>query len=438
MANIALRVDGLGKRYRVGHRTADPHYTALRDVIARHAAALVRTSRALLRGEAIVDGDVVEEFWALQDVTFEIPRGERVGIIGRNGAGKSTLLKVLSGITEPTRGRVEVHGRVASLLEVGTGFHPELTGRENVFLSGAILGMTHREIQAKFDAIVDFAEVERFLDTPVKHFSSGMYTRLAFAVAAHLEPEILVVDEVLAVGDLRFQRKCLGKMDEVGRNEGRTVLFVSHQMAAITRLCTHTIWMDQGRVVESGVTADIVGRYQQGTEAQATFTGALALVRRHGGEGRLRFTRVRTFAGTRESFGDLVTGEECAIRADFVATVVGARFNPTRGRISLAFESDAGVTVILSSEMLPKLPVDGTGAPGSVTFQLPRNPLTPGHYSIKLFLESDGVIEDWITEGIVVQVSPGDYYGSGRLCPAGFEGRAVLVDFDMRLGGEGC
>ena len=196
----------------------------------------------------MVQGDEVEEFWALKDVSFEVKQGEVLGIIGRNGAGKSTLLKILSRITEPTEGRVSLRGRVASLLEVGTGFHPELTGRENIFLNGAILGMTQREIRKKFDEIVAFAEVEKFLDTPVKHYSSGMYVRLAFAVAAHLEPEILVVDEVLAVGDAEFQKKCLGKMDEVSRREGRTVLFVSHNMGVISNLCSLAIWLDAGQV----------------------------------------------------------------------------------------------------------------------------------------------------------------------------------------------
>ena len=220
----AIKVENLGKSYLVGHNAAQgERYTALRDVIACNAKSLARKTRDMFHGRAIIQGDEVEEFWALKDVSFEIKQGDRVGIIGRNGAGKSTLLKILSRITEPTTGRITINGRVASLLEVGTGFHPELTGRENIFLNGAILGMGRKEIQRKFDEIVDFAEVEKFLDTPVKRYSSGMYVRLAFAVAAHLEPEILVVDEVLAVGDAQFQKKCLGKMKEVG-SEGRTVI----------------------------------------------------------------------------------------------------------------------------------------------------------------------------------------------------------------------
>jgi lipopolysaccharide transport system ATP-binding protein len=209
----------------------------------------------------VVQGDSIEEFWALRDVNFEVQEGEVLGVIGRNGAGKSTLLKILSRITEPTAGRVSLRGRVASLLEVGTGFHPELSGRENVYLNGAILGMSRAEIRKKFDEIVAFAEVERFLDTPVKRYSSGMYVRLAFAVAAHLEPEILIVDEVLAVGDTDFQKKCLGKMDEVSRREGRTVLFVSHNVGAIVDLCRSAVWLDQGFIREQGPARELITKY---------------------------------------------------------------------------------------------------------------------------------------------------------------------------------
>ncbi|NCA77756.1 MAG: ATP-binding cassette domain-containing protein [Alphaproteobacteria bacterium] len=246
MSMFAIKVENLSKSYLVGHNAAKrENYIALRDVIAQNAKSLARKTRDMLTGRPIIQGDEIEEFWALKDINFEIKQGDRVGIIGRNGAGKSTLLKILSRITEPTTGRIQINGRVASLLEVGTGFHQELTGRENIFLNGAILGMSRKEIQRKFDEIVEFAEIEKFLDTPVKRYSSGMYVRLAFAVAAHLEPEILVVDEVLAVGDTQFQKKCLGKMDDVAKG-GRTVIFVSHNMAAIKSLC------DKGLVLSNG------------------------------------------------------------------------------------------------------------------------------------------------------------------------------------------
>ena len=252
-----IKADNLGKRYVLSHREQE-RYLALRDVMARS----VRTLGQKLRHPFAPHRQTVtrEDFWALKDISFEIGQGDRVGIIGRNGAGKSTLLKILSRITEPSAGRVAINGRVASLLEVGTGFHPELTGRENIFLNGAILGMSRAEISRKFDEIVDFAEVERFLDTPVKRYSSGMYVRLAFAVAAHLEPEILVVDEVLAVGDLQFQKKCLGKMQDVGK-EGRTVLFVSHNMQAIRQLCDRAIMLKSGTLQHDGEVGETIDVY---------------------------------------------------------------------------------------------------------------------------------------------------------------------------------
>src|SRR5436189_5100855 len=261
MSNNVIAVENLSKSYLVGHQyMSHESYTTLRDGIARQARNFTRKTFDFVRGRQTVQGDEVEEFWALRDVSFEVKWGEVLGIIGRNGAGKSTLLKILSRITEPTRGRVTIRGRVASLLEVGTGFHPELTGRENIFLNGAILGMTRAEIKRKFDEIVAFAEIAKFLDTPVKRYSSGMYVRLAFAVAAHLEPEILLVDEVLAVGDAIFQRKCLGKLGGVGQ-VGRTVLFVSHNMPAVINLCQKAIVLDRGRLAFQGDAKSAVDFY---------------------------------------------------------------------------------------------------------------------------------------------------------------------------------
>jgi lipopolysaccharide transport system ATP-binding protein len=260
MSETVITVEDLSKSYLVGHETAQPErYKALRDEIAREARNFVRKASDLLHGRQIVQGDEVEEFWALKNVSFEVKKGEVLGIIGSNGAGKSTLLKILSRITEPSEGRATIRGRVASLLEVGTGFHPELSGRENIFLNGAILGMTRAEVRRKFDQIVAFAEVERFVDTPVKRFSSGMYVRLAFAIAAHLEPEILIVDEVLAVGDAKFQKACLGKMSEIA-GDGRTILFVSHNMASIEALCPRSIHLAT-RVVQDGKTDQVVASY---------------------------------------------------------------------------------------------------------------------------------------------------------------------------------
>jgi len=258
MSDNIITVEGLGKRYWIRHEKQE-RYTALRDVLADKAGRLFR--RMKLGHSPKTNTPTKQAFWALRDISFELKRGEVLGIIGRNGAGKSTLLKVLSQITEPTEGRARIGGRVASLLEVGTGFHPELTGRENIFLNGAILGMTRAEIRRKFDEIVAFAEVEKFLDTPVKRYSSGMYVRLAFAVAAHLEPEILVVDEVLAVGDVEFQKKCMGKMAQVTSTNGKTVLFVSHNVAAIEKLCTTVLYLKQGRCEQFGRTTEVVKQY---------------------------------------------------------------------------------------------------------------------------------------------------------------------------------
>jgi lipopolysaccharide transport system ATP-binding protein len=256
MSEPAIRVHGIGKRYRLGQRF-EPSYRTLRDRLARPFSA----------GSRLRDSH--HHIWALRDVAFDVHAGEVVGIVGSNGSGKSTLLKILSRITEPTEGEAQIHGRVGSLLEVGTGFHPELTGRENIFLNGAILGMKRAEIQRNFDEIVAFSEVEGFIDTPVKHYSSGMYLRLAFAVAAHLEPEILLVDEVLAVGDAAFQKKCMGKMNDVAR-QGRTVLFVSHNMGAVTRLCSRAVWLDGGRVRFEGPAEQVIASYlREGVSSQA-------------------------------------------------------------------------------------------------------------------------------------------------------------------------
>jgi lipopolysaccharide transport system ATP-binding protein len=257
MSDTVIRVENLGKKYILGHQKQE-RYTALRDVMANGAKSFGR--KVLKPFGKKIDDPAVNEFWALKDVSFEIKQGDRVGIIGRNGAGKSTLLKILSRITEPTNGSIRIKGRVASLLEVGTGFHPELTGRENIYLNGAILGMSKAEIKSKFDEIVAFAEVEKFLDTPVKRYSSGMYVRLAFAVAAHLEPEILVVDEVLAVGDSAFQKKCLGKMEEVGK-EGRTVIFVSHNMGVMESLCNQGIYLKSGQINFAGSMKQAISIY---------------------------------------------------------------------------------------------------------------------------------------------------------------------------------
>ena len=274
MSEAVISVENLSKCYVIEHTPGSQghkRYTALRDVIGDEIRNFARKALGAVRGRGVFQAREIEQFWALKDLSFEVRRGEVLGIIGRNGAGKSTLLKILSRITEPTAGRVTLRGRVASLLEVGTGFHSELTGRENIYLNGAILGMSRAEIRRKFDEIVAFAGVEKFLDTPVKRYSSGMYVRLAFAVAAHLQPEILLVDEVLAVGDAEFQKKCLGKIDEVSRQEGRTVLLVSHNMAAVAEMANRALLIDAGSVAVDGSVAEAVSTYLSRAARKATY-----------------------------------------------------------------------------------------------------------------------------------------------------------------------
>ncbi|MHB9132247.1 MAG: ABC transporter ATP-binding protein [Armatimonadota bacterium] len=328
MSDIAIRVEEVSKRYRIGVSEQGAFkYKALRDVLAGAITAPARRLCALFGGGGAQYPLGADEFWALKDVSFDVKRGEVVGIIGRNGAGKSTLLKVLTRITEPTSGRVTLSGRVGSLLEVGTGFHPELTGRENIYMNGAILGMRKAEIDRKFDEIVAFAEVEKFLDTPVKHYSSGMYVRLAFAVAAHMETEILMVDEVLAVGDLAFQKKCLGKMGEVA-NGGRTVLFVSHNMAAVTQLCTTALLLEQGRIRYNGASQTAVERYLSAVDTDLCAEISWPTLSSCPGDDFVRLNGCRVLQNNKVS-SQIDVNEAFAIEIDF--TILREMSNLVRG-----------------------------------------------------------------------------------------------------------
>jgi lipopolysaccharide transport system ATP-binding protein len=416
MSDIAIAVENLSKSYLIGHQASQREpYTALRDVIAREARNFVRRGLDLIRGREIVQGDELEQFWALRDVSFEVKRGEVFGIVGRNGAGKSTLLKILSRITEPDRGRAVVRGRVASLLEVGTGFHAELTGRENIFLNGAILGMTRAEIRKKFDEIVAFAEVERFLDMPVKRYSSGMYVRLAFAVAAHLEPEILIVDEVLAVGDSEFQRKCLGKMHEVSTKDGRTVLFVSHNMAAVESMCGSALLLVGGQSAAQGSTAKVVGEYLR----DLTRITTLPLGDRtdRSGSGELRFASI----SLERAGGIPVSAFQCG--ADAVLHLVAENRTSRELRrleMSLGIDNETGQRVALVDTMLIGADISGLSpGPASVRVLLPKLGLVPGRYRLTVYATVSGVIVDWIKNAAVFDVEAGDYYGSGQLPPQG-------------------
>jgi lipopolysaccharide transport system ATP-binding protein len=334
--SLAIAVENLSKKYIIGHQKQE-RYTALRDVLANGAK---RVAEKLIHPFAASESRTThEEFWALKDVTFDIKQGDRVGIIGRNGAGKSTLLKILSRITEPTSGRIKIRGRVSSLLEVGTGFHPELTGRENIFLNGAILGMGKAEIVRKFDEIVAFAEVEKFLDTPVKRYSSGMYVRLAFAVAAHLEPEILVVDEVLAVGDAQFQNKCIDRMGEVSR-EGKTVLFVSHNLPAVQRLCNRGLLIESGTVKSQGEVSAVLSEYMQA----ASLGEEAANVNVRPGEARFVDWRLRNTSS--EMMHSCYSRDECTVEFRLVV-----RRNVFSASIGFAIWSAEGILVLAVSSL---------------------------------------------------------------------------------------
>lgn len=386
-SDVVIRVEGLGKKYALHHEKSE-RYTALRDVVARQARAagrllnpftLAGQLRKAQRAAAAERAESEEEFWALKDVSFEICRGERVGIIGRNGAGKSTLLKILSRITEPTTGRVEIRGRVASLLEVGTGFHPELTGRENIYLNGAILGMTRREIRRKFDEIVDFAEVEKFLDTPVKRYSSGMYVRLAFAVAAHLEPEILVVDEVLAVGDASFQKKCLGKMEDVADREGRTVLLVSHNIQALKALCNRGVLLEEGRVKHSENIDAAIGAYQSGFKHGE---------RRHSRDWRQEAVRPGD-SGLRLLYLDVTSnGDTGPLQDDLPVTInalVECGNSAEKKSIGFVISSLTGETVIHVDHLAARGASKSLGRGiNHLTLEFPAGILKPGLYSVRI------------------------------------------------------
>jgi lipopolysaccharide transport system ATP-binding protein len=416
-AEPIIAVERVGKKYRIQH-ASQPRYEALRDVIASGVASQWQR----LRGR--ITKTQVEDFWALRDVSFDVPVGAVLGIIGRNGAGKSTLLKILSRITEPTEGRIVLRGRAASLLEVGTGFHPELTGRENIFLNGSILGMSRAEITRKFDDIVAFAGTERFLDTPVKRYSSGMYVRLAFAVAAHLEPEILIVDEVLAVGDAEFQQKCLGKMGEVARS-GRTVLFVSHQMAAVQNLCTEALLLEKGKLALRGAVADVIAQYLSGAPELMDLSTA-----NRQGSGAIQFTGV-TF---KDASGAVVRSFTCGPPATME---IGVRCRATQRavRVGVGFDDHLGyrVATLATNLVGPDIPSLDQGD-HVVRLTVPRMSLAPGRYGLALFVSAQGETADWLLNAGSFAVDAGDFYGTGQLPAPGARQGVVLMDHAFTLG----
>ncbi|HEU4768361.1 MAG TPA: ABC transporter ATP-binding protein [Pyrinomonadaceae bacterium] len=413
-----IKVEGLSKLYYLGGSGAA--YSTLRETVMDVARKPLR----YLRG----GNNNSQQLWALKDVGFEVTPGDVVGIIGRNGAGKSTLLKVLSRIVEPTTGRVELYGRVASLLEVGTGFHPELTGRENIFLNGSILGMTRREIETKFDEIVAFAEVEKFIDTPVKRYSSGMYVRLAFAVAAHLEPEILVVDEVLAVGDAAFQKKCLGRMRDVA-STGRTVIFVSHNMGAVTSLCSKAMVLWEGKVEYP--LGSVEGAVQQYLSQVHKITKTkLADRKDRQGDGRVRINDFAVFDAQGNELEYLATGQE----VDFRIYYSSKDTNLQNVSVAIGISSNAGGFVTMLGNQIAGDVFDSVARDGYFTCKIKKLPLMPGNYTAGLIVRSNETVLDWIQQAVTLVVEPGDFYGTGRMPPASHSG--VLLEQEWSLNGS--
>jgi len=421
MNPVVISVNGISKRYPRGNTVP---WASLRSIYR-----LLRTIGRRLRGVAVVAATQPDdEFWALKDISFDVRRGERIGIIGRNGAGKSTLLKILSRLVYPTEGEVRIRGRVTSLLEVGTGFNMNLTGRENIYLNAALYGLDKGEVDAIFDAIVEFSGVGEFLDMPVKHYSSGMYMRLAFSVAAHLDPDILLMDEVLAVGDLSFQQKCLQRVDNLA-SQGRTIIFVSHSMGDIVRFCDQLIWIDQGKIRYRGEVVTGIELYQRDLVPQQS----ASLVDRTDriGTGSVRLTRFRMLDGNKSPISSVRTGDEIYLVFDY-------RFSVDKYRkakdvyISVVVENDKRQRLFgLPSEVLAaeltNMPVEGT-----LVCHVKRLPLVPGTYYLTVSLLIDRQLVDKVTDVATISVQEGDYYGTGRLPLRSFG--AVCVDFSWAVG----
>lgn len=429
--STVITVENLGKKYTISHQQRE-EYSSLREVITNGVKSL---SKKLLSPFTLHPSPFTasEDFWALKDVSFEVNQGDRIGIIGRNGAGKSTLLKILSRITEPTTGSIRIKGRVASLLEVGTGFHPELTGRENIYLNGAILGMHRDEIRRKFDEIVDFAEVERFLDTPVKRYSSGMYVRLAFAVAAHLEPEILIVDEVLAVGDMQFQKKCLGKMEDVSVKEGRTVLFVSHNMGVITELCNKGILLGEGEILFQGDMHKTVASYN-GIFSESEMS--VENCARRGGSGGIRINRAWISNSLNQNINTIVSSDALNLHME---AVVNDEYQCNKTVvIGFGIDSLGGQRLLTCVSSWVNKDIQTYGNILAVKCSLPSIPLVKGKYLISVSVSHYGETLDYVEHCGCLEIeakdtsfSRGRDAGHGHIdIPYVFE---VSGDHDFRL-----
>lgn len=426
MSDTVIKVENLSKRYRLGTVGAK----TISDDIRRYWARVRGKEDPTLRIGQVNTLNKIQNsnyVWALKDIDFEVKQGEVLGIIGKNGAGKSTLLKILSKVTAPTSGNVKLKGRVASLLEVGTGFHAELTGRENIFLNGAILGMTKAEINSKFDEIVDFSGVERYIDTPVKRYSSGMYVRLAFAVAAHLEPEILVVDEVLAVGDAEFQKKAIGKMQDVSRGNGRTVLFVSHNMAAIENLCSRCLLIKDGQLLMDGDTRETINKYLN-LDSDLLAVKISDRKDRKGNQ-NIVFHNIIFLNDEGRQVTSIRSGDNVIFRVNYIKNIPEALKNC---RMSLSISKDERQYFILSSELIIYNSIS-INKSGFIDFKIDKIPLSKGSYFINLFIESNGIILDWLNKAIPLHIEDGNFYGTGKNYPSGWEGMTVLVEHSINV-----
>lgn len=403
-----IEVKNLSKIYDITCRQGG--YIALRDVITN----VVKKPISFLKHKTkqVLGRETKEKFWALKEINFYIEKGEAVGIIGANGAGKSTLLKILTGITPPSSGEAILRGRIASLLEVGTGFHPELTGRENIFLNGAILGMTKKEITKKFDEIVEFSGIGKFLDTPVKRYSSGMYVRLAFSVAAHMEPDILLVDEVLAVGDAEFQKRCLGKMDEVTKNDGRTVLFISHNMSAIQSLCSKTILLENGKIKKIGPTNEVINDYLTGASTSANGVDIKTRNDRKG-RGNIKLTSFFIEDKNGEKVNSLISGKFYTFC--FKYEIKNKKNENNNLKLNVALSSESGLPLVLLSTELTKQNFNMAPSSGVIRCKITQKlPLAEGLYHLAADLFCNGQREDFIKNLAVIDVRQGDFYNTGQ------------------------
>ncbi|GAB3711834.1 ABC transporter ATP-binding protein [Flavobacterium koreense] len=419
MAETIIKVDDLSKAYQIGQIGSR---TLSKDIDRFWQTKILGKEDPFLKIGETNDRSVKGTsniVWSLKDINFEVNQGDAVGIIGKNGAGKSTLLKLLSRVTSPTTGQIKVKGRIASLLEVGTGFHPELSGRENIYLNGAILGMRKKEITKKLDEIIDFSGVDRYVDTPVKRYSSGMYVRLAFAVAAHLESEILIVDEVLAVGDAEFQKKCLGKMGDISKGEGRTVLFVSHNMAAVKSLCNTGIVLENGQIVTSGSIDNVVSRYMNNTSSENNFEQ----VADRKGSGLIQFKNAIIF-GNHEATNPF-SGSSMTIKINLKNP---HKIKQSRIRFDMRIDDDFGQRLCWISSILKNIEYQQNF--DAIEIQFPRNHFNAGRYYGTIYMTVDDECVDWIDNAFVFDVEEGDFFNNGKVVPSNQS--KLLFDFNLK------